>query len=74
MRYRTVAAIVLFSALAASLVSRPAPGAALEDTRIVPQLEITGLQPLRVAFAPDDGTLLMVVNGHGRIDLFDISR
>jgi WD40 repeat protein len=26
-----------------------------------------------VVFAPDDDTLLMVVNDHGRIDIFDIS-
>jgi WD40 repeat protein len=41
--------------------------------RFVPQLALTDLRPARVAFAPDDATLLLVVNGHGRVDLFDIS-
>jgi hypothetical protein len=73
MRFRGVAPIALFLALAATLAGRSAPSTAVEDARIVPQLEITDLQPDKVAFAPDDGTLLMVVNRHGRIDLFDIS-
>ena len=73
MRVRSTVATVLFSALAATLVGSAAFSAALEDTRFVPQLELTDLQPRKVAFAPDDGTLLMVVNGHGRIDLFNIS-
>jgi|HubBroStandDraft_1064217.scaffolds.fasta_scaffold00077_45 hypothetical protein len=47
--------------------------AATEPFRIVPQLELTDLHPKKVAFAPDDDTLLMVVNDNGRIDIFDIS-
>jgi hypothetical protein len=32
---------------------------------------LTDLDPIKVAFAPDDATLLMSVNSNGRIDLFD---
>ena len=46
--------------------------AARETPRLVPQLELTDLEPQKLAFAPDDATLLMVVNESGRIDLFDI--
>src|ERR1700730_6205224 len=59
--------------LVASLFGNSGPGAANELIRFVPQLEITDLSPHKVAFAPDDDTLLMVVNSHGRVDIFDIS-
>jgi hypothetical protein len=45
--------------------------AAREAPRLVPQLALTDLDPIKVAFAPDDATLLMSVNSNGRIDLFD---
>src|SRR5262245_44226356 len=50
-----------------------AAAGAREMPRFVPQLALTDLDPQQAAFAPDDATLLLVVNGHGRIDLFDIS-
>src|SRR5215470_10124516 len=59
--------------LAATLFARTAASATFEDTRFVAQLELTDLQPRKVAFAPDDASLLLVVNDHGRIDLIDIS-
>ena len=46
---------------------------AREAPRFVPQLDLTDLEPRKVAFAPDDATLILVVNQSGRIDLFDIS-
>jgi WD40 repeat protein len=64
---RTIA--LAFVGMAAMCV----PAAARETPRFVPQLALTELQPQKVAFAPDDATLLMVVNESGRIDLFDIS-
>ncbi len=51
----------------------PLMASANQDVRIVPQLSLTDLNPRKVAFAPDDGDLLLVVNRHGRIDLLDIS-
>jgi hypothetical protein len=47
--------------------------AAHAKIRYVPQLSLTDLQPVKVAFAPGDGTLMLVVNGNGRIDVFDIA-
>src|SRR5215471_17813582 len=74
MRLRgTVAIVLAFLGLAASLARQLAVAAALEEARIVPQLQLTDLSPEKVAFAPDDGTLLIVVNSNGRIDLFDIT-
>ncbi|MGH6923639.1 MAG: WD40 repeat domain-containing protein, partial [Propylenella sp.] len=49
------------------------PGTAAEDVRFVPQLSLTDLAPLKVAYAPNDETLLLVVNQNGRIDIFDIT-
>src|SRR5262245_17217056 len=46
---------------------------AREAPRFLPQLDSTDLGPRKVAFAPDDATLLIVVKQSGRIDLFDIS-
>ena len=57
----------------AGIAALTAPGAAREAPRYVPQLALTDLQPVKVAFVPDDATLLMVVNRYGRIDLFDLS-
>jgi hypothetical protein len=70
LRAALTTALTLFG-LAVTLVGTSVPGAAVEDTRFVPQLELTDLQPVKVTFAPDDDTLLMVVNAHGRIDIFD---
>src|SRR5215470_5450856 len=69
----TVATGLAFFAFAATLAGKLALGAAVEDVRFVPQLQLTDLRPIKVAFAPDDGSLLVVVNSYGRIDLFDIS-
>jgi len=65
-------ALVLF-AMVVSLFGSSRPSAANELIRYVPQLELTDLSPVKVVFAPDDDTLLMVVNSHGRVDIFDIS-
>ena len=65
-------ALALFSVVA-SLFGSSGPSAANEAIRFVPQLELTDLSPVKVVFAPDDDTLLMVVNSHGRVDIFDIS-
>jgi hypothetical protein len=56
-----------------TLVGNSLPGAAREEIRYVPQLELTDLRPIKVSFSPDDNTLLVVVNRNGRIDLFDLS-
>jgi hypothetical protein len=66
------AALILF-VLAVTLVGNSLPGAAREEIRYVPQLELTDLRPIKVSFSPDDNTLLVVVNRNGRIDLFDLS-
>ena len=66
-------ALTILAPVASSVVRSTPAAAAGDDARFVPQLELTDLQPAKVAFAPDDPTLLMVVNSHGRIDLFDIS-
>jgi WD40 repeat protein len=66
------AALSLF-VLAVTLVGNSLPGAAREETRFVPQLELTDLRPRTISFCPDDEPLLLVVNDHGRIDLFDLS-
>jgi WD40 repeat protein len=55
------------------IVTLCAPAAAREVARFIPHLSLTDLQPVKVLFAPDDSTLLLVVNSNGRIDLFDIS-
>ncbi len=57
----------------AAIVALCAAVTAREAVRFVPQLAVTDLQPNTVVFAPDDETLLMVVNRTGRIDLLDIS-
>src|SRR5262245_25863660 len=49
------------------------PAAAPDAPRFVPQLALTDLKARKVAVAPDEPTLLTVINGHHRIDLFDIS-
>jgi WD40 repeat protein len=49
------------------------PAAAQDARRFVPQLALTDLSPRKVAFAPGEATLLMVVNRHGWIDLFDVT-
>jgi hypothetical protein len=70
------AAIVLTRAvfvLAFIVLASSSRAAAREAIRYVPQLELTDLQPIQVSFCPDDETLLLVVNAHGRIDLFDLS-
>jgi WD40 repeat protein len=41
--------------------------------RLVPQLSLTNLEPIKVAVAPGDATLLLVVNDNGRIDVFDLA-
>ena len=61
------------AALAATLVGGSASIRAAERARLVPQLELTDFSPGKVAFAPNDGKSLLVVNQTGRIDLFDIS-
>src|SRR5215468_10791999 len=67
----SAARIVVFAC--AALVGLCASAAAGEMLRFVPQLALTDLRPQRVAFAPDDPTLLMSVSDNGRIDIFDIS-
>ena len=44
-----------------------------EMRRFVPQLNLTSLTPRQIRFAPDDDTLLLVVNDTGRIDVVDLS-
>jgi hypothetical protein len=60
-------------ALVASLLGSSRPSAANGAIRFVPQLGLTDLSPARVVFAPDDDTLLMVVNSRGHVDIFNIS-
>lgn len=60
-------------AFAMTVLASSSPIAAREEIRYVPQLELTDLQPEQVLFCPDDETLLLVLNSHGRIDLFDLS-
>jgi hypothetical protein len=72
LRIAIKAALTLF-ALAVTLVGNSLNGAAREEIRYVPQLELTDLRPRTVSFCPDDETLLLVVNDHGRLDLFDLS-
>jgi WD40 repeat protein len=57
----------------AGLVALCLPAAARDARRFVPQLALTDLSPRKVAFAPGDAALLIFVNQHGRIDLFDVS-
>ena len=47
--------------------------AAQKEISYVPQLDLTDLEPRRVAFCPDDETLILVLNLNGRVDLFDVS-
>jgi WD40 repeat protein len=54
------------------ILGRLGPSAASEPLRLVPQLALTDLHPHKLAFAPGDETLLMVVNDDGRIDVFDL--
>jgi len=61
---------LLLLLLAGSLCSAPAQA---NEVRFVPQLGLTDSHPVKVAFSPQDADLLMVVNGGGRIDPFDIS-
>jgi hypothetical protein len=67
------AAVRTFALAVAGMALLCAAADALEAPRFVPQLGLTDLEPRKVAFAPGDATLLMVVNQSGRIDLFDIS-
>ena len=67
------AAVRTFALAFAGMAVLCVAAVAREAPRFVPQLELTDLQPRKVAFSPDDATLLMVVNQSGRIDLFDIS-
>jgi WD40 repeat protein len=60
-------------AFATVLLANSASIRAAERARLVPQLELTDLSPIKVAFAPNDGKSLLDVNENGRIDLFDIS-
>jgi len=71
-----LAVVVTILTLLAALVglSPCARASGISDSaRFVPQLELTDLDPVKVALAPDDDTLLLVVNGNGRVDVFDIS-
>src|SRR5260370_2985032 len=60
-------------ALVVVLLGECTLGIAQDKFRFVPQLQLTDLKPVAVSFAPDDGTLLLVLNKHGRIDVFDLS-
>jgi hypothetical protein len=71
--HATITAMLAVFALAAIVLASSSPTAAREEIRYVPQLELSDLQPVQVSFRPDDETLLLVVNEHGRIDLFDLS-
>ena len=64
--------LVVFT-IAVIILAGSSPTAAREEIRYVPQLELTDLEPRWVYLCPDDETLLLVVNGRGRIDLFDLS-
>jgi hypothetical protein len=66
----TIAAII--SLLGMALVMSVALGAE-RAVRFVPQLGLTDLAPSKVSFAPNDATLLLVVNVSGRLDIFDLS-
>src|SRR5215471_764702 len=72
LRASTTGILGLF-VLVVVLLVKSIPSIAQEKIRFVPQLELTDLNPATVSFAPDDGTLLLVINYHGRIDLFDLS-
>lgn len=60
-------------AILAALLFLAASVTAAEEVRYVPQIGLTDLEPRKVAWRPDDDDTLMVVNDHGRIDLFDIA-
>ena len=47
--------------------------AGAEEVRYVPQLGLTDLSPRMIAYHPADDSILLVVNGSGRIDLLDIA-
>jgi WD40 repeat protein len=68
-----VTTVLTLFVFAMTLLGNSLPGAAQEEIRYVPQLELTDLRPFKVSFCPDDETLLLVVNDDGRIDLFDTS-
>jgi WD40 repeat protein len=70
----TAIAIVLTLLAALVGMSSCARAGEISDAiRIVPQLELTDLHPVKVAFAPDDDALLLIVNINGRVDIFDVS-
>ena len=48
-------------------------GSVTAEVRFVPQLELTSLVPIEVAYLPGDDEKIMVVNSNGRIDILDVS-
>ena len=56
-----------------ALLCAVSSAASAQEPRFVPQLGLTSLNPLKVAFHPRDGSLLLVVSGRERIDLFDLA-
>jgi WD40 repeat protein len=71
-RIAVTPALTLF-VLAVTFVGNSLPSTARENIRYVPQLGLTDIRPVKVSYCPDDETLLLIVNDHGRIDLFDLS-
>ena len=48
-------------------------GSVTAEVRFVPQLVLTSLAPIEVAYLPGDDEKIMVVNSDGRIDILDVS-
>jgi WD40 repeat protein len=72
----TIAAIIILLGIAFVM---SAASRAERAVRLVPQLGLTDLGPIKVSFAPNDPNLLLVVNNSGRLDtpgrldIFDLS-
>ena len=50
-----------------------APFAIANDIRLVPQVSLTNIAPISVAYHPDDDNIVMLRNDNGRIDILDIT-